>query len=159
MEKTNGPINIVIVALNEKFCKAVATSLSTRLDMFTVDCRDMIAYDLIDPNNVLDMCGVEYFKKRERGVVKNCAGFYNTVISINYELLSEYQDFFENSIVFYIKLPKEKIDQGPNRVDYVYRDEVLTKISKGNTIKPNNKSILETTNKIINKLGEIYENC
>ena len=87
MEKINAPINIVVVALSEKFSKAIASSLANRLDMFMVDCHEMIVYDLIDPKDVLDRCGIEYFKKRERSVVRNCAEFYNTVVSINYELL------------------------------------------------------------------------
>lgn len=159
MEKINAPINIVVVALSEKFSKAIASSLANRLDMFMVDCHEMIVYDLIDPKDVLDRCGIEYFKKRERSVVRNCAEFYNTVVSINYELLKEYQNLFTSSLVFYVKLPKDKIEQIPSFVSYENRDENLTKISNENVIELNKRSPLQAVEKIINKLGEYYENC
>ena len=109
MENINAPINIVVVALSEKFSKMIASSLAKKLDMFIVDCHEMIVYDLVNPKDVIEKCGIEYFKKREQGVVRNCAEFHDTVISINYELLKEYQNLFTNSIIFYVKLPKDKI--------------------------------------------------
>lgn len=159
MEKKVAPINVVIVALNEKFCKEVATSLADKLDMFLADCHELIVYDLIDPKDVIDKCGVEYFKKRERGVVKNCAGFYNTVISINYDLLREYQDLFTNSIIFYVKLEKDKVKDVPNVVAYENRDQNLQAITKKNVVELNNRSVAQAIKKIMIKLGEIYENC
>jgi len=159
MDNENGPINIVIVALNEKFSKAIASSLSEKLDMFMVDCHEMIVYDLIDPKDVLDKCGIEYFKKREKSVVRNCAEFYNTVVSISYELLKEYQDLFKNSLVFYVKLPKDKVLQAPSIVDFENRDDQLDKISNGNIIKLDKRSTVQAVEKIMIRIGEIYENC
>ena len=152
------PINIVVVALSEKFSKTIASSLSDKLDMFMVDCHDMITYDLIDPKEVLDKCGIEYFKKRERSVVRNCAEFFNTVVSINYELLKEYQELFTNSLIFYVKLPKDKIEQVPSFISYENRDDNLKKISKENMIDLDKRSITQAVSKILNKLGEYYEN-
>ncbi len=152
------PINIVVVALNDKFSKGIASSLATKLDMFMVDCHEMIVYDLINPKDVLDKCGVEYFKKRERGVIRNCAEYYNTIISINYDLLKEYQELFSNSLIFYIKLPKDKINQAPNFVNYKNRDETLIKISNKNVVELDKRSSLKAVEKIMEKLGEFYEN-
>ena len=159
MDKSNAPINVVVVALSEKFGKSVASSLASKLDMFMVDCHEMIVYDLINPKEVLEKCGIEYFKKRERSVVKNCAGFYNTVVSINYDLLKEYQYFFTNSLIFYVKLSKEKIDQVPSFVSYENRDEKLTEISNENIIQLDKRSATQAVGKIIEKLGEYYETC
>lgn len=159
MEKISAPINIVVVALSEKFSKAIASSLSCKLDMFMVDCHEMIVYDLIDPKDVLDRCGIEYFKKRERGVVRNCAEFFNTVVSINYELLKEYQELFSNSLIFYVKLPKDKIEQVPSYISYENRDKQLQKLSHENVIELDKRSSLQAVEKIMNKLGEYYENC
>lgn len=159
MEKPSTPINIVIVALSEKFSKSIASSLADKLDMFMVDCHEMIVYDLINPKDVIEKCGIEYFKKRERGVVRNCLEFYNTVISINYELLKEYQDFLVNSLVFYIKLPKDKIEQVPSFISYENRDENLKKISHENMVILDKKSTVHAVEKILEKIGEIYENC
>lgn len=157
MEKQSA-INIVVVSLSDKFTKAVASSLSTKLDMFMVDCHDMIVYDLINPKDVLEKCGIEYFKKREKGVVRNCAEYFDTIISINYELLKEYRELFSKSLVFYIRLPEEKIKQAPNLVAYEHRDAVLSEISKENIIQLDKRSSVQAVEKISIKLGEIYEN-
>ena len=58
MDKNKSAINIVIVALNEKFSKNVASSLAEKLDMFVSDCHDLIVYDLVNPKEVLDKCGL-----------------------------------------------------------------------------------------------------
>lgn len=159
MENKNAPINIVIVSLYDKFSQSVASNLATKLDMFMVDCHEMIVYDLIDPKDVLDKCGIEYFKKREKGVVKNCAEYYDTVISIKYDLLNEYHQLFENSLIVYIKLPQDKIKQVPNSISYENRDEKLKKIAKNNVVELEKRSTSIATEKIIKMIGEYYENC
>ena len=71
MDKNDTKINILIVSLNDTFSNKVAISLADRLDMFVVDCYQMIVYDLTNPKEVLEKCGIEYFKKRERSVIKH----------------------------------------------------------------------------------------
>ncbi len=155
----NTPINIAIVSLSDKFSKTVASSLATKLDMFMVDCHEMIVYDLIDPKDVLQKCGVEYFKKRERGAIKNCAGFYNTVISVTYDIMKEYYELFSNSLIIYVKLPQERVSQAPNKLSYEHRDKTLATISGGRVIDLDKRSSLQAVEKIISKLGDFYENC
>ena len=153
------PINIVVVALSEKFSRVVASSLAKKLDMFMVDCHEMIVYDLIDPKDVVDKCGIEYFKKREKSVVRNCSEYFNTVISINYELLKEYQNLFNNSLIFYVKLPQDKVEQVPSFVSYENRDKALEKMSNENVVELDKRSSLQAVEKIFTKLGEFYEDC
>lgn len=157
MKNKKNILNIVIVALNERFCKNVATSLANNLDMFVADCHEMIVYDLINPKDVIDKCGIEYFKKRERGVIKNCFGYSNTVLSINYELVSEYQDLLVNSLVIYLRLQKDKVTKVPNKIDYEHRDEQLINISDL-TIELEHRSLAVAVKTIMGKIGELYEN-
>lgn len=159
MDKSSSPINIVVVALSENFSKVVASSLSSKLDMFLVDCHEMIVYDLVNPKEVIEKCGLEYFKKREKSVLKNCSQFHDTVISISYELLKEYRELFSNSYIFYVKLPKDKIEQVPSNLAYESRDVNLKNVSKENIIELEKRSSVQAVNKIINRLGEYYENC
>ncbi len=42
MDKNDTKINILIVSLNDTFSNKVAISLADRLDMFVVDCYQMI---------------------------------------------------------------------------------------------------------------------
>lgn len=152
------PINIVIVSLNDKFCKSAAQSIADSLDMFKADVKDLIVYDLINPQEVLEKCGIEYLKNRERGVVRNCSEYYDTVISINYDIFKPNIDFFQNSLVIYIKLPEGKQDKIPNKIDYKTRDEFLAE-NCNLLVELEQKSIKKCVEKTLQKLGEYYENC
>lgn len=146
-------LNIILVSLNDKFCKNVATSLSEKLDMFVADCHEMIVYDLINPKDVIDKCGIEYFKKRECSVVKNCSSFLNTVLSINFELFKEYYQYFNNSLTIYLHLKKDKVARVPNKIDYQHRNDELIKLTDFK-IDLEMRSCNIAVKKIMEKLGE-----
>lgn len=154
----NGKINILIVSLNDKFSNKVAISLADRLDMFVVDCYQMVVYDLTNPKEVLEKCGLDYFKKRERSVIKHCSEFSNTVISISYELFKEYSSLFTRSIVFYLRLPENKIEKVVNKIDFINRDKNLKKLTSA-TLELQRCLTIQSVNMITDKLGELYENC
>lgn len=90
MEGFKNIINFVIISLDDKFSKNVATILADNLDMYVVNTKDMIAYELINPKEIKRKCGYEYLKSRERGVVKNISDFENTVISTSFDIFREY---------------------------------------------------------------------
>lgn len=131
MKDFNSVINIVLVSLADKFCKGTGVSLGVQLDMFNVDAKDMVVYDLINPKEVLEKCGLEYLKKRERGVISSISEYMGAVISINFELFKDNLDLFNNSYIFYLKLPFEGIEGALNKLDYDFRDEFLSKNCDG----------------------------
>lgn len=149
--------NIVLVTLNDNFSKRVTSFLAEKLDMHFVDCYDMVVYDLINPKEVIDKCGIEYFKMREKGVIKNCSSFLNTCISINYDLLVQNLECFNKSYIIYLKLPYEKITKIPNKIDFENRDKRLEKIAD-NCICLDKKSCNRAAELIIKRMGELYEN-
>ncbi len=146
--------NILIVSLDVKFTSGVASELASRLDMFYADCKDMVVYQLIDPNEILEKCGFEYLKKREQSAIKSCAEYENTVLSINFDLYKEYFDLFKYSLVIYLELPKLRLKETTNIIAYQSHEEFLTKNSN---IKLSfmRKSKIIATNKIIEVLGEL----
>lgn len=153
MNKKENLKNILIVSLDEKFAKNVANSLSDVLDMYFADCKELIIYDLINPKEVIQKCGLDYFKKREKGVISNCASYENTVIAINYDLFKEYSELFMDSLIIYLELPKLGLKETPNKLAYQSRDEFL----KGNSdimLSFNRKTILSATKQIIDRLGD-----
>ena len=150
--------NIILICLNESFCKLVASELASFLDMYVADCHDMLVYDLINPKDVLDKCGIEYFKNREKSVLAGCSDYENTVLSINYDLYYQYSSIFEDSLVVYLNLPDGKQDKVANKIDYKNRNKFL--LAKADVlIELEQKSIKKAIEKIIIKLGELYENC
>ena len=154
----NRPINIVLVSLNDKLCKSAGELLAESLEMFSANCEEMIIYDLINPKEVIEKCGIEYFKKREKAVIRNCSEYENTVFSINYSLLKSYQELFDHSVIIYIQLPKEKQDKVPNEIDFDVRDTFLADVCQI-IVKMEQKSSKKCVEQILEKLGEYYENC
>ena len=157
MKKNKEVQNVLLVSLSDSFTKRVAFALSERLEMFNLNCHDMIVYDLINPKEILEKCGLEYLQKREKGVIENCAGFLNTCISINYELLFKYANLFSKSLLIYINLPYEKITKVPSKLDFNNRNDFLEKIAD-EVICLDKKSCNNAVEQILNKLGERYEN-
>ncbi len=147
-------INILIVSLDDKFSKLVSETLSSQLEMFNADCRDLIIYDLVNPKEILEKCGFDYLKKRELGVIKSTSSYQDTVISISYDLYKEYSLLFSHSLIVYLRLPKEKVRGVANSISYQSRDEFL---ASNNDIELyfERKSKLNATKQIIEKLGEL----
>ncbi len=153
MIKKKNPKNMVIISLDEKFTKNVAKTLADMLDMYFADCKELIAYELINPEEILQKCGFEYFKKREKGVVSNCADYENTVISVSYELFKEYSELFKNSYNVYLELPKLKLKEPPNKIAYQSRDEFL-KNNSDMTLSFDRKAVLSAAKQIVCRLGD-----
>ena len=145
--------NIVVVSLDEKFAKNVAKVLADMLEMYFADCKELIAYDLINPEEVLQKCGLEYFKKREKGVVSNCADYENTVISVSYDLFKEYTKLFNNSFIVYLELPKSRLKEPPSKLAYQSRDEFL-KDNADMTLSFDRKVVLSAAKQIVCRLGD-----
>lgn len=151
-------INIVLVSLNDKLAKSVARSLADTLDMLSADCHEMLVYNLTNPKEVIDKCGLEYYKKRERGVIRNCSEYLDTVISISFDMFKAYQHFFSNSLVVYLALPQGLEDKIPNELDFETRDAFLKENSQI-VVGYSQKSAKQFVELTLKKLGEYYENC
>ena len=151
-------INIVLVSLNDGLARSVARSLADSLDMLSADCHEMIVYSLANPKEVVDKCGFEYYKKREKGVVRNCSEYLDTVISISFDLFKAYNEFFENSLIVYLALPHGLEDNVPNEIDFDTRDAFLKENAQVvvGFAQISTKQFLGLT---LKKLGEYYENC
>lgn len=150
-------INILIVSLNDRFSKNIATNLASNLNMFFSDCYELVVYDLINPKEVLEKCGLEYLKRREKNVLENCAEYTNTVFSINFDYIKEHLSIFDKSLIIYLDLPENKVTKVANKIDYANRSDFL-KVTSDIVIKIDKCLIKKTTSMILNKLGELYEN-
>ena len=157
MGQNNEKFNIVVVSLNDKFCKNIACLLAESLDMFYADCHELVVYDLINPKEVLLKCGLEYLKKREKNVFENCSQYRNTVFSISFDYLKDNISLFENSIIIFVDLPILKITKTINKIEYDNRTKYLKSISHI-TIKSEKCIVKKVVNMILEKLGEMYEN-
>lgn len=151
MKDLNKVENIILVSLADKFCKGVGVLLSESLDMYNADAKDMVVYDLINPKEALEKCGIEYLKKRERGVVASVSEFTGTVISMNFDLFKDNYDLFKNSLVCYLALPLKLTEGAVNEIDFSYRDGFLKQHSD-KIVVLENKIKKGATKTIINML-------
>lgn len=79
--------NIALICLLDNYSKSVSKLLSERLEMFYVNVDEMVEFELGDEEHITktlgDEAGQKYIQESENKVVKNVAGFENTVISLN----------------------------------------------------------------------------
>lgn len=154
MDKKKEAINILLVSLDDRFAKNVVENLADILDMYNSDCKDLVVYDLIDPKDILEKCGIDYFKKREKAVLENCACYHDTIMSIDYDLFKEYHDLFKNSIVVFLNCKSSQNFKVPSKIDRVNRENFLRKHSTFE-IYVERKVTRKVCNMIIDKLKEI----
>lgn len=147
-------VNILLVSLDEKFAKNVAKKLANILDMFFVDCHELIEYDLVDSKTVLKTCGIEYLKKREKKVIENSSEYENTILTIGVTLFKEYTLFFERSVVIYLKRPLKAVTKTVNKIEYENYDEFLTENSDF-SIELDNCTAQSGAEKIIEKMRKV----
>ena len=144
--------NLVIVSLDDNYSKAVAQTLANQLDMFGCDVKELIIYDLINPEEILEKCGYEYLKKREKGVVRSSADYQNTVISVSFDLYKEYSEEFTKSLIIYLQLQKTSIRTTTSKIAYQSRDEFL-KDKADIVVSLDRKSKISACKGIVEKLG------
>lgn len=153
MEARKEILNILIISLDEKFTKDVSSHLASELEMFSVDCKEFVEYDLINPKDVLDKCGLEYLRKRERGALSSVCEYHNTVISINYDLFKRNFDLFEYSLIVYLKLDDKFLGDIINTIEEKNYNEFLL-MQADIQLEVNEKDEEEVKNNLLNLLGE-----
>lgn len=102
--------NITIICQLNTFKKRVAKALADKLDLYYVDVLDFMEFNLINLQEVLSTCGVEYLNKIERKTIKEVASFENTVITCETGHLSDKDsvDILKNSsYVVFLRFDKE----------------------------------------------------
>lgn len=62
-------------------------------------------------------------------MIKNCAEYQNTVITIKYDLLKEYYEVFRDSMIIYLELSNMKVNQSINKIDYDNRNNFIKGIA------------------------------
>ena len=79
--------NILLTCLREDIKNTTANILSKKLDMILADIDELVKFDIINPQVVIDKVGVEYFNSLQSKQVKNVASYENTFIVASDEIL------------------------------------------------------------------------
>lgn len=141
--------NLVVVGFEYEFNKKLCIYLADKLDMFFVDVKELIEYDLVNSKEALLRCGKEYIEKEERKTVRNVSEYENTVVNIPYDLFVNNRDFFKNNnINIFIK--PFKVDD----IDMLVMEDRIALLKNDCKIFIENRenSVENCYNKIITKL-------
>ena len=141
--------NLVVVGFENEFNKKLCIYLADKLDMFFVDVKELIEYDLVNSKEALLRCGKEYIEKEERKTVRNVSEYENTVVNIPYDLFVNNRDFFKNNnINIFIK--PFKVDN----IDMLVMEDRIALLKNDCKIFIENRenSVESCYNKIITKL-------
>lgn len=154
MKSLQNCINILIVGLENQFCKIVAEELSERLQMHFTSCEGIVSYYVEERDLILQNIGLDYLKKKEKDAIKECANFSDCVLSIGYDLFKNNYKLFTNSAICYIKLKKELLSDIKNKITFSQRDEFLLSHCHVK-IDLEKKDKRSACKKIIENLGDI----
>ncbi len=120
--------NITSVCFLNDYNKAISTMVSDKLDLYYADINDYLEFNMVNANEVIAKCGVEYLEKLEIDSVKSVASFENAVISIEPRLFIKQKSLnaLKNSgIVIYVRLPKKVYADQINKAKKDKKDEML----------------------------------
>lgn len=141
--------NLVVVGFEYEFNKKLCIYLADKLDMFFVDVKELIEYDLVNSKEALLRCGKEYIEKEERKTVRNVSEYENTVVNIPYDLFVNNRDFFKNNNINLFIKPFKADD-----IDMIVMEDRIALLKNDCKIFIENRenSVESCYNKIITKL-------
>lgn len=120
----------------EDFNRNVASLLCEKLAMYLLDMSKLMEFELADKDEIIAKCGVEYFEKIENKLMKSVANYENTIVVINYDMLTyknNYKNFHDYAHTFYLRFEKDKIKNNKNvniinKIAFEQRDNALKNI-------------------------------
>lgn len=149
---------ILIVSLCDSYSQKVGKLLSQNLGMIFCDAKDLVEYELIDKDALIEFCTKEYLEKSEKSVFEHIASFENVVVAINYDYLTKNYNILKNKgLIVFLKLTKQFVKDNGNVVDsisYESRTEKLENLAT-TTVTTKKTELNFVVNKILEKLGGI----
>lgn len=153
---------IVVCGLNDNLNLKVGSLLSKELDMFLLDLKKFLEYEIVKKEEVIEKVGIEYLQKLEKSTIKKASTFENTIVVTDYDnfmFKDNYKFFKEQAIIIHLHflssvLNKQKDEiSNVNLLNFSLRNKQLKKVSDF-TVKVKNNDIKEIKNNIIQKLKE-----
>ena len=87
---------------------STAVVLSKKLDMILADIDELVKFDIINPQLVVEKVGIEYFNSLQTKQVKNVSSYENTLIVASDDILTKKENFEilkHTSLVIFIDIP------------------------------------------------------
>lgn len=120
--------NYILVSLMDINMEKISSQLAKKLNYYYLNIEELIDYQLIDKEKMIDVCGIEYTEKARNKVIKSINTYENSIISMNYETFSSYHSGINrNNKIIYLKVRKEQIKKEYDRLNKEIKTERMPK--------------------------------
>ena len=105
--------NILIVGFLKELNDGVCLRLSKELNMYYANVAEMVSYELINADEMITVCGLDYYQDQENKVLRRISSFENTIFCFDYNYFSNYAEkYFSSSChIIYLKVAEQKLDK------------------------------------------------
>lgn len=154
---------IVICGLNDKQNLELGKLLSDRLDMFLLVLKDMLEYEIVSNDEVIEKAGIQYLNKLEKAAIKRAASFENTVLVADYNnfvINNNFEAFKQKAVIVFLNNSKANLEEKSlgidvlNLLNFEVRNKELLKISDI-VVEAKNSEEKILCEQIIEKLKEV----
>lgn len=100
--------NIVVACLREDVKQKVVKILADKMEMYYADIDELVKYEVINPQDVIDKVGVEYLQQLIDKQVYNISTYENTIITASDNILTSSKNILAlktSSLIILIKIP------------------------------------------------------
>ena len=120
--------NIAIVGLNRSQSYEVGKQLAEELDMHFFDCLELFEFDNIPRtfNVMLKEFGEQYYRQKEKGMLKYVSGFNECVINLEggfSEKQINFETIKENCLLIYLHVPASVVKKKNEKTKYKAEQE------------------------------------
>ena len=122
--------SILITCISNATGKTLSQMFANDVGLHFACCKDILEYNLFDSATMLEKCGIEYLKKREREIVRAITEYENALIYVDYDTYQENEALFKTIHPnIYLHVPKNRVSakDGLNKIAYEDRDIYLSK--------------------------------
>jgi len=150
--------NISIVCVINRKGKVIAEHVAKKFDFYSVDVADLLNFNMVDEQKVIETCGTEYLNKLQNDAINQVANYYDTVISVHPKFLTEKKNaaiLKKKSIVIFLKISKGILEEYAKTLKRgVEKSGLLTDVI---VCDERNKTISESADLVLdfNKLNEV----
>lgn len=153
---------IIITGMVDAFNNSVASFLCEKLAMYFLDFSKLMEFELAEKDEIIAKCGVEYLENLENKLVKSVINYENSVIVINYDLLTynkNYEHFVTSGYTFYLRFEKDKLKDNKNvniinKIAFQERDNNLKNIC-GHVITLKSFNPEQAAKRVLEQLKEV----
>lgn len=162
--------NILIVGFLKDFNNSVCLKLSKDLNMFYANVADMVSYELTNADEMITVCGLDYYQEQENKVLRRISTFENTIFCFDYNYFSNFcEQYFANTChIIYLKVCEQKLDKAikknndyetwPSAIDIIDFKDRNKKLEKtcDFTVESDKLSVASYSKKVKDYLKSLY---